>query len=119
MEMNDAIDVFGALAQATRLEAFRLIVRHGPEGISAGEVARHLGVPQNTMSTHLAVLVRAGLVSSERQSRSIIFRADIDRVRDLTSYLVADCCGGRPELCEPLVAEFTTDPTLKENRCDC
>lgn len=119
MEMTAAIDVFGALAQATRLEAFRLIVRHGPAGIAAGDVARHLGVPQNTMSTHLAVLSRAGLVSSERRSRSMIFRADIDRVRDLTSYLVADCCGGRPELCEPLVAEFTLGSIPREKNCAC
>lgn len=107
METLHAIDVFAALAQATRLEAFRLIVAGEPHGLPAGEVARRLGVPQNTMSTHLAVLARAGLVSSERHSRSIIFRAEMNRVRDVASFLVSDCCGGRPELCGPLVAEFT------------
>lgn len=107
MEQNHATDAFAALAQSTRLEAFRLIVKHEPHGLPAGEVARLLDVPQNTMSSHLAILARAGLISSERHSRSIIYRAEIDRVRDLTSFLVNDCCGGRPDLCEPLVAAFT------------
>ena len=82
-------------------------MKHEPHGLPAGEVARLLDVPQNTMSTHLAVLARAGLISAERQSRSIIYRAEIDKVREIASFLVNDCCGGRPELCEPLVAEFT------------
>lgn len=107
MENTDAIDVFAALAQPTRLDAFRLIMAHEPHGLPAGEVARRLEVPQNTMSSHLAVLNRAGLISAERHSRSIIYRAELDRVREVASFLVSDCCGGRPELCEPLVAEFT------------
>jgi ArsR family transcriptional regulator, arsenate/arsenite/antimonite-responsive transcriptional repressor len=107
MDQTDALDVFAALSQPTRLDAFRLIVRHEPEGLRAGEVARLLEVPQNTMSTHLAILARAGLVSAERQSRAIIYRAAIDRVREITSFLVTDCCNGRPELCGPLVAELT------------
>ncbi|MFD2648639.1 ArsR/SmtB family transcription factor [Devosia albogilva] len=107
METNDALVVFAALSQPTRLETFRLLMKHEPEGLPAGEVARRLGVPQNTMSSHLAILTRAGLIDSERQSRSIIYRAVVDRVRELASYLVQDCCGGRPELCGPLVAEFT------------
>lgn len=103
MESVEAIAVFAALSQSTRLEAFRLIVEHGPEGVAAGDVARHLDVPQNTMSTHLAILTRAGLVESERQSRSIVYRAVLERVQDVASFLVQDCCGGRPELCEPPV----------------
>lgn len=114
MESNDALDVFAALSQATRLDAFRLIVKHEPEGLPAGEIARLLDVPQNTMSTHLAVLARAGLISAERQSRSIIYRAEIDQVRAIASFLVSDCCGGRPELCRPLVAEFTPCCSPKE-----
>jgi ArsR family transcriptional regulator len=107
METNDALGVFAALSQPTRLETFRLLMKHEPDGLPAGEVARRLGVPQNTMSSHLAILTRAGLIDSERQSRSIIYRAVVDRVRELASYLVRDCCGGRPELCGSLVAEFT------------
>jgi len=114
MESNDALDVFAALSQATRLDAFRLIVRHEPDGLPAGEIARLLGVPQNTMSTHLAILARAGLIAAERRSRSIIYRAALDRVREIASFLVNDCCGGRPELCAPLVAEFTPCCAPKE-----
>lgn len=114
METSNAIEVFAALAQPTRLEAFRLIMQHEPDGLPAGEVARLLDVPQNTMSSHLAILARAGLISAERQSRSIIYRTEIDRVREIASFLVNDCCGGRPELCEPLVAEFTPCCSPKE-----
>jgi ArsR family transcriptional regulator len=114
MDTPDAIDVLVALGQPTRLDAFKLILKHEPDGLPAGEVARRLDVPQNTMSTHLAVLTRAGLISSERYSRSIIYRAEIDKVREIASFLVNDCCGGRPELCEPLVAEFTPCCTKTE-----
>lgn len=79
----------------------------GPDGLAAGEVARLLDVPQNTMSTHLAILTRAGLIEAERVSRSIVYRAVVDRVREIASFLVQDCCGGRPDLCGPLIAEFT------------
>ncbi|WP_172124789.1 metalloregulator ArsR/SmtB family transcription factor [Devosia sp. 919] len=114
MEQNAAIDVFSALSQATRLETFRLLMEYEPDGLPAGEIARRLGVPQNTMSSHLAVLARAGLVESERHSRSIVYRAVVERVREIASFLVQDCCGGRPELCEPLVAEFTPCCSPKE-----
>src|SRR5690606_10793872 len=119
MESISAIEAFAALSQPTRLDAFRLIIQHEPSGLPAGEVARLLDVPQNTMSSHLAVLSRAGLISSERHSRSIIYRAEIDKVRELASFLVTDCCGGRPELCEPLVAEFTPccTPSERKNAC--
>lgn len=114
MESDQAIAVFAALSQSTRLDAFRLITKHEPQGLAAGEIARQLDVPQNTMSTHLAILTRAGLIEPERQSRSIVYRAVIDRVREIASFLVQDCCGGRPELCEPLVAEFTPCCSPKE-----
>ena len=107
MESIQAIDVFAALSQSTRLDVFRLLMEHEPEGLPAGDIARRLDVPQNTMSSHLGILTRAGLIESERHSRSIVYRAVVDRVREIASFLVQDCCGGRPELCEPLVAEFT------------
>jgi ArsR family transcriptional regulator len=117
MEPSAALDVFSALSQPTRLEAFRLLVKREPEGLPAGEVSGLLDVPQNTMSSHLAVLERAGLVKSERRGRSIVYRAQVERVRDIASFLVTDCCGGAPELCEPLVAEFTPccSPTESSN----
>ncbi|WP_084253335.1 ArsR/SmtB family transcription factor [Sphingomonas pituitosa] len=106
MDMDSATAALAGLAQATRLDAFRLLVRHEPEGLPAGEIARQMGVPQNTMSTHLAVLARAGLVTAERRSRSIVYRANLGRLRVLTLFLAKDCCQGRPELCEPLAAEL-------------
>jgi len=112
--MESITEAFGALAQSTRLAAFRLLVKHEPEGLPAGDVSRLLDVPQNTMSTHLAVLSRAGLVTAERQSRSIIYRASIEKVREIASFLVSDCCGGRPDLCAPLVAEFSPCCTPEE-----
>ena len=96
MDNSSAITALGALAQSTRLETFRLLVRHEPDGIPAGELARHL-----------ATLSRAGLVKSERQSRSILYRADLDGLRLLTLFLLKDCCGGSTELCAPLIAELT------------
>lgn len=107
MDSESAILAFGALAQTTRLDTFRLLVRHEPEGIAAGEIARQLDVPQNTMSAHLAILARAGLVRSERHSRSIVYHADLDGVRALMLFLVKDCCAGNADLCAPLLAELT------------
>ncbi len=106
MENESAIVALGALAQATRLDVFRLLVRQEPDGMAAGAIARQLDVPQNTMSAHLGILARAGLVRSERQSRSILYRADLEGLRALTLFLVKDCCAGSAELCAPLVAEL-------------
>lgn len=103
METNEAITALSALAQATRLEVFRLLVKHEPVGVPAGELARAVGVPQNTLSAHLAILSRAGLVMGERNSRSIIYRANLATFQELTLFMVKDCCGGNTELCAPLI----------------
>jgi ArsR family transcriptional regulator len=104
MESEHAILALAALAQSTRLGVFRLLVKYEPGGLAAGDIARELAVPQNTMSAHLAILARAGLVISERKSRSIIYRANLSALQDLTSFMVEDCCGGRAELCAPVAA---------------
>jgi len=106
MDNIEAIGALAALAQTTRLDTFRLLVAREPEGVAAGELARLMAVPQNTMSAHLAILARAGLVSGERHSRSIIYRANLARLRELTLFLLKDCCGGRREVCAPLVADL-------------
>ena len=106
MELSDAIAALAALAQATRLDTFRLLVRHEPEGLPAGELARLLDVPANTMSAHLGTLARAGLVAGTRHSRSIVYRADLERLREMMLFLVRDCCGGRADLCQPLIADL-------------
>lgn len=116
METKDAIAALAALAQTTRLETFRLLVKHEPDGVPAGEIARIMDVPQNTMSAHLATLSRAGLVKSERQSRSILYRADLDGFRAMTLFLLKDCCGGNADLCAPLIADLAPCCTPKPLR---
>jgi DNA-binding transcriptional ArsR family regulator len=107
MEISQAIAALAALAQSTRLDTFRLLVAREPEGVPAGELARLIEIPQNTMSAHLAILARAGLIIGERHSRSIIYRADLNRFREVTLFLLKDCCGGRADLCAPLIADLT------------
>ena len=107
MDNEPAILALAALAQSTRLDVFRLLVATEPDGMPAGEVARRLAVPHNTMSSHLGILTRAGLVRSERRSRSVIYRAELGQVRELVGFLLKDCCGGRPEICAPLEADLT------------
>jgi ArsR family transcriptional regulator len=107
MESEKAILALAALAQSTRLDVFRLLVKHEPEGLAAGEIARALAVPQNTMSSHLSVLSRAGLVSTQRFSRSIVYRADLVRLQAVVLFMLRDCCEGRPEICAPLIENLT------------
>lgn len=116
MKNSDAIAALAALAQATRLDTFRLLVKHGPEGVAAGELARLVGVPQNTMSAHLSILSRAGLVEGERHSRTIIYRANIKAFQELIVFMMKDCCGGRPEVCEPLIESFLPCAPTKRKR---
>jgi len=94
MEIDEAIAALASLAQPTRLEAFRLLVRHEPEGLPAGELARRLAVPPNTLSAHLNVLSHAGLTIARRQGRSVVYRASVARLTALTTFLAQDCCGG-------------------------
>lgn len=103
METEEAVLALAALSQQTRLEAFRTLVRHEPDGVAAGNLARLLEVPSNTLSAHLSILTRARLVTSERRSRSIVYRANLGEFRDVAIFLLRDCCGGRPDVCEPVV----------------
>jgi ArsR family transcriptional regulator len=107
MESENVILALAALAQSTRLEVFQMLVKHEPKGLAAGDIARALAVPQNTMSSHLAVLSRAGLVSAQRFSRSIVYRADLARVQAVVLFMLRDCCDGRPEICAPLIESLT------------
>jgi len=116
MESENAVLGLAALAQSTRLDVFRLLVKHEPGGLAAGDIARALAVPQNTMSSHLAVLSRAGLVSAQRFSRSIVYRADLARFRTVVLFMVRDCCEGRPEICAPLIADLTPCCSPKPKR---
>lgn len=111
MDTEAALAALSAISHRTRLEAFRLLVRSGAEGLPAGEIARRLSVPQTTMSTHLAILARAELIEARRQSRVVFYALQPEGVRALLGFLVADCCDGRPELC----ASLRTSECLQAN----
>jgi ArsR family transcriptional regulator, arsenate/arsenite/antimonite-responsive transcriptional repressor len=99
MDEPHALAALAALGQATRLAIFRLLVSKEPNGMSAGALAEAVGCPHNTLSTHVAILARAGLVYGTREGRTITYRANADGTRALIAFLVTDCCEGRPELC--------------------
>ena len=99
MDNEHALKALAALGQATRLDVFRLLVQAGPDGLPAGEIARRLGLRQNTLSSHLAILAHAGLVRREREGRTIRFIGELASMRSLVAFLVEDCCGGQPEQC--------------------
>jgi ArsR family transcriptional regulator, arsenate/arsenite/antimonite-responsive transcriptional repressor len=106
MDKNNALTAFSALSQETRLDVFRLLVKAGETGMSAGDIGDTLGVRQNTMSANLAILARSGLIRSKREGRSIRYLADMDGMRGLLAFLMEDCCGGQPELCQPVINEL-------------
>src|SRR5471032_671708 len=106
MDAKKSQAAFAALAQPTRLKAFRKLVAAHPDGLPAGDIAQFCKVPHNTMSTHLATLMRGGLIAVSRQGRSMNYRADLDGFRGLIDFMLRDCCAGRPEICAPVVDEF-------------
>jgi len=110
MKSKAAIEALGALAQESRLAIFRLLMREGPEGLSAGAIAARLAVPAPTLSFHLAYLKRAGLVTRTRMGRSILYAANIAGMKALLGYLTADCCQGQPEICGIAVCGSATAP---------
>jgi len=108
MQASAAIGALGALAQEHRLALFRLLVQAGEGGMAAGAIAEALGIPNSSLSFHLAHLNRAGLIRQERQSRSLIYRANYAAVNDLVAYLMENCCAGAAcaadALCGPAAA---------------
>ena len=104
MDSAAAVKRLSALAQDARLSVFRLLVKAGPDGVAAGDIARRLSVAPNTLSAQLLVLSNAGLIGARRDGRSIIYAVKFDAMRALLGFLTEDCCGGRPELCAPLTA---------------
>jgi DNA-binding transcriptional ArsR family regulator len=111
MDHSRAIAALTALGQTTRLGAFRFAVERHPEPVSAGEIADHCQVPHNTMSTHLAILTRAGLMTVQRAGRTALYRADVPGFNALIDFLTGDCCGGKPEICSATTRKLTM-PTL-------
>jgi ArsR family transcriptional regulator len=108
MESSVAIKRLSALAQDSRLAVFRLLIKAGPAGVPAGDIARALEITPNTLSAQLAILANAGLAASRRDGRSIIYTAGYDSMSELLVYLMDDCCQGRPEICAPLATAAST-----------
>ncbi|MEO1494481.1 MAG: ArsR family transcriptional regulator [Pseudomonadota bacterium] len=104
MQIDSEADALTALGHSGRLAVFRLLARRAPQGVRPSELAEALALKPNTLSVYVSTLSKAGLVSSVREGRSVFYRINIDRVSELTTYLIADCCRGRPELCAPIAA---------------
>lgn len=103
MDKLSCLSALSALSQETRLDVFQLLTHAGKDGMLAGEISDQLDVRQNTMSTHLSILQQAGLVRNVREGRSIRYFANLDVMQGLLGFLMQDCCGGQPELCQPVI----------------
>ncbi|MEH0197489.1 helix-turn-helix transcriptional regulator [Caulobacter sp. CCNWLY153] len=104
MESISAVNMLSALGHDGRLAIFRLLVKAGPQGVAAGQIARALDVLPNSLSANLNILAHAGLIASRREGRSIIYSADYGAMSGLLGFLMEDCCNGAPEICSPLAA---------------
>ena len=92
MDTQNAINAFSALAQETRLQAFKMLVEAGPSGLPAGAISEHLGMAHNSMSFHLTHLTEAGLIEARKDGRQIIYTASFGSIRELIHYMVENCC---------------------------
>lgn len=108
MESIQAQEAFGALSQETRLAIFRFLIREGRNAVPAGQIAEALNVPPSTFSFHVAALERAGLVRAQRMQRQILYSPNLEGIRELMTFLLNDCCGGRPEICANLLPKSRT-----------
>lgn len=106
MEKKLALESLSALSHEIRLDVFRLLIQSGPEGMTAGDIAVALDIRANTLSNNLNILSASGLVRSSREGRSIRYFAGIDAMRALLAFLMQDCCGGRAEICEPVLSQI-------------
>ena len=99
METKRATKIFEALMSEERLGIFRLLVRHAPDGLVAGELSRQTGIPKSNLSFHLKAIASSGLVSMQREGRNTRYRAGIPLMLEVIAYLTAECCSGSPDYC--------------------
>ena len=116
MDERQALSAFGTLSQETRLRIVRMLVKAGPMGMAAGAIADEAGVAASNVSFHLKGLEHAGMVSSRREARSIIYSADFETLSELVQFLMKDCCAGHPEICAPALATSCCPPTKNKKR---
>ncbi|MEQ8332471.1 metalloregulator ArsR/SmtB family transcription factor [Nisaea sp.] len=114
MNDHEAIAALGALAQESRLQVYRRLMKAGPSGISAGDLAEQIGVSRSSLSFHIAQLERAGLVQARKQHRNIFYSVEIDAMRQLLIFLTQDCCNGSPDICGDLVVTAAFCGTIPE-----
>lgn len=107
MDERQALSAFAALSHETRLRIIRLLVTSGPEGMASGHIADAAGVSASNVSFHLKELAQAGLATTRREARSIIYAADFAGLSGLLGFLMRDCCQGRPEVCEPALSALS------------
>ena len=116
MKERQAQSAFAALSQETRLRIVRMLVKAGPDGMAAGAVAQEAEVSSSNVSFHLKELENAGLISSRREARSIIYAADYETLSGLIQFLMEDCCAGHPEICTPAIAQTCCTPAPAKKR---
>ena len=98
---------FSALSQDIRLDAFRLLINAGDKGLLSGEIGLQLGQKPNTISTNLSILLNAELIRNRREGRAVRYFADFEGIRAMLGFLMEDCCGGEPALCQKVIDEVT------------
>ena len=118
MEVTRASTLFEALSSPVRLQLFRLLVRFAPEGLVAGEIAKHLQLPGTNLSFHLKGLLHAGLITVEKEGRFLRYRANIPLMLETIAYLTAECCSGNPDQCQTYRAESGIAPEFLPTCCD-
>lgn len=116
METKEVVAALSALAHGGRLSVFRMLIQAGAEGIVAGEIARRLDVPPNTLSANLNILSHAGLIESRREGRTVIYTARYVQMTELLEFLIHDCCSGQPEICSPLADVVLRSRCLTEGQ---
>ncbi|WP_288907480.1 helix-turn-helix domain-containing protein [uncultured Desulfovibrio sp.] len=110
MKSTDAAQLFEALSSDVRLDIFRLLVKHAPEGLVAGEIAKNLNLPSTNLSFHLKAIVHTGLVRMEKEGRFSRYRANIPLMLEVIAYLTAECCSSHPEQCQSFRAVCAVPP---------
>lgn len=118
MKSKDAAPLFEALSSDVRLDIFRLLVKHAPEGLVAGEIAKNLDLPSTNLSFHLKAIVHTGLVSLEKEGRFSRYRANIPLMLEVIAYLTAECCSAHPEHCQSFRAACAVPPGFLPQRTD-
>ena len=104
MKIDAAVNSLSALAHEGRLSIFKMLVKAGPDGVPAGDIARRLDVPPSSLTANLHILSHAGLIASRRDGRSSIYSARYEHMTKLLGFLMENCCNGSPEICAPLVS---------------